>query len=63
MKRDFLELSYDGDDKLYVPVDQLDMVQKYIGGEGKTTKINKLGGNEWSKAKAKVKKSKMKYED
>ena len=33
------------------------MVQKYIGGEGKTTKINKLGGNEWSKAKAKVKKS------
>ncbi len=57
LKRDFLELSYDGDDKLYVPVDQLDMVQKYIGGEGKTTKINKLGGNEWSKAKAKVKKS------
>ncbi|NLZ48351.1 MAG: transcription-repair coupling factor [Clostridiales bacterium] len=57
LKRDFLELCYEGDDKLYVPVDQLDMVQKYIGSDGKAAKINKLGGNEWAKAKAKVKKS------
>ncbi|NLM35767.1 MAG: transcription-repair coupling factor [Clostridiales bacterium] len=57
LKRDYLELCYEGDDKLYVPVDQLDMVQKYIGSEGKVAKINKLGGNEWAKAKAKVKKS------
>jgi transcription-repair coupling factor (superfamily II helicase) len=57
LKRDFLEITYDADDKLYVPVEQLDMVQKYIGSEGKSPRINKLGGNEWAKAKAKVRKS------
>ena len=56
-KRDYLDIVYDKGDKLYVPVDQLDLVQKYIGSEGKLPKINKLGGNEWAKAKAKVKKS------
>lgn len=56
-KKDYLELFYDSDDKLYVPVEQLDMVQKYIGTEGKTPKINKLGSGEWAKAKRKVKKS------
>lgn len=57
LKRDFLEITYDSDDKLYVPVEQLDIVQKYIGSEGKAPKISKLGGNEWAKAKAKVRKS------
>lgn len=56
-KKDYLELSYYGDDKLYVPVEQLDMVQKYIGSEGNAPKINKLGSAEWTKAKTKVKKS------
>ena len=56
-KRDYLDIVYDKGDKLYVPVDQLDLVQKYIGSEGKTPKVNKLGSNEWTKAKAKVKKS------
>ena len=55
--RDYLDIVYDKGDKLYVPVDQLDLVQKYIGSEGKTPKVNKLGGNEWQKAKAKVRKS------
>lgn len=56
-RKDYLELKYDSGDTLYVPVDQLDLVQKYIGQEGKNPKINKLGGNEWAKAKSKVKKS------
>ncbi len=56
-KRDYLDISYDKGDKLYVPVEQLDLVQKYIGGEGKPPKVNKLGGSEWTKAKSKVKKS------
>jgi transcription-repair coupling factor (superfamily II helicase) len=55
--KDYLELSYDADDKLYVPVEQLDMVQKYIGSEGKAPKVNKLGSDQWTKAKSKVKKS------
>lgn len=56
-KRDYLDIVYDKGDKLYVPVEQLDLVQKYIGSEGKTPKVNKLGSAEWSKAKAKVRKS------
>ncbi|WP_238883682.1 transcription-repair coupling factor [Clostridium sp. YIM B02551] len=55
--RDYLDILYDKGDKLYVPVDQLDMIQKYIGSEGKSPKINKLGGTEWQKAKAKVRNS------
>lgn len=57
LKRDYLEITYDSEDKLYVPVEQLDMVQKYIGSEGKSPRVNKLGGSEWTKAKAKVRKS------
>ncbi|MGL5087789.1 MAG: transcription-repair coupling factor, partial [Clostridium sp.] len=55
--RDYLDIVYDKGDKLYVPVDQLDLVQKYIGSEGKSPKVSKLGGIEWQKAKQKVKKS------
>ena len=55
--RDYLDIVYDKGDKLYVPVDQLDLVQKYIGSEGNSPKINKLGGAEWQKAKAKARKS------
>ncbi|MEG1256925.1 transcription-repair coupling factor [Clostridium sp.] len=56
-KKDYLVLEYNSGDTLYVPVEQLDLVQKYIGGEGKSPKVNKLGGNEWAKARSKVKKS------
>lgn len=56
-KRDYLDILYDKGDKLYVPVEQLDMIQKYIGSEGKSPKVNKLGGTEWQKAKAKTRNS------
>lgn len=55
--RDYIEIQYDRNDKLFIPVEQLDMIQRYIGSEGKAPKINKLGGQEWIKAKAKVKHS------
>ena len=42
-------------DKLYVPTDQLDRVQKYIGSEGEAPKLNRLSGGEWQRQKAKVK--------
>lgn len=54
--KDFILIQYEKEDKLYVPVEQLDMVQKYIGSEGIAPKINKLGTQEWIKAKKKVKK-------
>ena len=55
--RDFLHIRYQGADKLYVPTDQLDRVQKYIGSEGETPKLNKLSGGEWQRQKSKVKQS------
>jgi len=53
--KDYLKIKYAGDDKLFIPVDQLDLIQKYIGPEDKPPKLNKLGGNEWSKLKKKPK--------
>lgn len=55
--RDFLHISYQGADKLYVPTDQLDRVQKYIGSEGNAPRLNRLSGGEWQKQKSKVKQS------
>ncbi|MED3662435.1 transcription-repair coupling factor [Ureibacillus terrenus] len=52
--KDYLHIRYRGDDKLFVPVDQIDLVQKYVSSEGKEPKLHKLGGTEWKKAKAKV---------
>lgn len=56
IKRDYLKVVYKGGDSLYVPIDQMDKVQKYIGGDVEKVKLNKLGTQEWSKAKKKVKK-------
>lgn len=57
MHKDYLHIQYAGNDKLYVPVEQIDQVQKYVGSEEKTPKVYSLGGSEWSKVKNKVKSS------
>lgn len=60
--RDYLLIEYRGGDRLYIPTDQLDRVQKYIGGgeEDIIPPLSKLGGNDWTnrvnKAKASAKK-------
>ncbi|WP_186575711.1 transcription-repair coupling factor [Aquibacillus kalidii] len=54
LHKDFMLLKYSGDDKLFVPIDQIDLVQKYVGSEGKEPKLYKLGGSEWKKVKSKV---------
>ncbi|RSK24881.1 transcription-repair coupling factor [Bhargavaea beijingensis] len=55
--KDYLHISYRGDDKLYVPIDQIDQIQKYVGSEDREPKIHKLGGTEWKKTKSKVSKA------
>lgn len=55
--KDYIHIQYQGSDTLYVPVDQIDQVQKYVGSEGKEPKIYKLGGTEWKKVKKKVESS------
>ena len=54
--RDYIKLQYKGTDQLFVPVDQMDQVQKYVASEDKSPRLNKLGGTEW-KTKAKVQQS------
>ena len=53
--RDYLLIQYLGTDKLYVPVEQLERVQRYIGNPNQPPKLNKLGGGDWQKQKGKVK--------
>lgn len=55
--RDYLHIKYGGDDKLFVPTDQVNLLQKYIGSEGDVPRLHRMGGTEWSKAKAKAKAS------
>ena len=51
---DFLHLEYAGGDKLYLPVERIEKVQKYVGGEGQTPRLDKMGGGAWEKAKFKA---------
>lgn len=55
--RDYLHIKYGGDDKLFVPTDQVNLLQKYIGSEGDVPRLHRMGGTEWSKAKAKARAS------
>ncbi len=54
VKKDYLKVKYAGEDSLYIPVDQLGMLQKYVGGDGVAPKLNKLSGSEWKQTKAKA---------
>lgn len=54
-KKDYLKIKYAGEDMLYVPVEQMDLIQKYISAEGAVPKIHRLSGTEWKKTKAKAK--------
>ena len=55
--KDYLHIKYGGDDKLYVPTEQVNLLQKYIGAEGEVPRLHRMGGTEWVKAKARAKKS------
>ena len=55
IKKDYMKIVYQGGDNLYVPIDQMDKVQKYVGSDAERVKLNKLGSAEWTKAKSKVK--------
>jgi len=57
VKKDYLKIQYSDGDYLYVPTNQLDLIQKYIGSEGKTPKLSKLGGTDWAKTRARTKES------
>jgi transcription-repair coupling factor (superfamily II helicase) len=53
---DYLILEFAGGDKLYVPLDRLNQVQRYCGAEGHVPRLDRLGGTSWAKTTARVKK-------
>lgn len=55
--KDYLHIKYAGNDKLFVPVEQLHLVQKYIASEEKEPKLYSLGGSDWKRVKNRVKSS------
>jgi transcription-repair coupling factor (superfamily II helicase) len=57
VKKDYLKIRYQEGAFLYIPTNQMDLIQKYIGSEGRQPKVSKLGGSDWSKTKARVKES------
>jgi transcription-repair coupling factor (superfamily II helicase) len=56
VKKDYLKIRYAGDDMLYIPVEQMSLVQKYIGGD-EEPKVSRLSSGEWKRAKARAKKA------
>ncbi len=55
VEREYLEVSYSGHDKLYVPVDQVDAVRKYVGGD--TPRLSRMGGSDWARTKGSVRRA------
>jgi len=51
VSNDYLLLEYLDGDKLYLPVDRLNLIQRYIGGDGKSPRLDRLGSNSWQRAK------------
>lgn len=57
VESDYLLLHYSGEDKLYLPVDRLSLIQRFKGGEGTQPSPDKLGGSQWSASKEKARKA------
>ena len=57
IKKDYLKIKYAGEDMLYVTVEQMDVVQRYVGADSITPKINKLTGGEWKRTKLRAQKA------
>lgn len=55
--KDYLVIEYKKSDRLYLPIDQISLLHKYVGNGDSKPKLSQLGSNEWSKTKARAKKS------
>ncbi len=59
MTRDYLMIKYAGTDVLYIPTEQLDIIQKYIGSKGEAPSLSRLSGGSWKKTRDRVRKAVM----
>lgn len=55
VKRDYLLIQYAGDDRLYVLVDQVDTLHKYIGADGHVPRLSRMGGSDWTRLRSRAK--------
>jgi transcription-repair coupling factor (superfamily II helicase) len=56
-ERDYITLEYADGEKLFIPIEQVNLIQRYIGQEGKKPKLDSLGGKGWQKRKEKAQKA------
>ncbi|MBR4381953.1 MAG: transcription-repair coupling factor, partial [Selenomonadaceae bacterium] len=54
VRKDFLHIKYGGEDKLFIPVEQVGLLQKYISDDGAAPKLSRLGSGDWARAKSKA---------
>ena len=57
MHKDYFHIQYSGTDKLFVPVEQVHLLQRFVGGEDTQPRLSKLGSGEWEKKKSRAKKA------
>ena len=56
-ERDYIDLEFGGEEHVYLPIEQVNLIQRYVGKEGRTPKLDRIGGKAWDARKAKVRKS------
>ena len=56
-ERDYIQLEYAGEETVFIPIEQVNLVQRYIGQEGRPPGLDSLGGKSWEKRKNRVRKS------
>jgi transcription-repair coupling factor (superfamily II helicase) len=56
-ERDYIKLSYADEETLFIPIEQVNLIQRYIGSEGRPPALDRIGGRSWEKRKEKVRRS------
>ena len=56
-ERDYIDLEFGGDEHVYLPIEQVNLIQRYVGKEGRAPKLDRIGGKGWEARKAKVRRS------
>jgi transcription-repair coupling factor (superfamily II helicase) len=56
-ERDYISLAYDGGEKVFLPIEQVNLIQRYVGQEGRAPKLDRLGGKGWQNKKERVRRS------
>ena len=56
-ERDYISLAYDGGERVFLPIEQVNLIQRYVGQEGRSPKLDRLGGKGWQNKKERVRRS------